>query len=118
MGSAEVSTTVMEFAAQTGRLDFLSAVLAVLAIILGVGAFPVFFFVQRRAEQVAREEVSAALEGVLDRIENEAISKVEAMLPTLYEEYSEIARRAADDDVANAIAAAQEDGGDAGNADK
>ncbi len=118
MASGEICTTVMEFAAQTGRLDFLSAVLAVLAIILGVGAFPVFFFVQRRAEKVAREEVQEVLKESLEKIEAEAISKLEAMLPKLYDEYSDLVYRAASGDVANAIAAAQEDEGNDGDPDE
>lgn len=110
--------SAVQFAAQTGRLDFLSAVLAVLALILGIGAFPVFFFVQRRAEKVAREEVQEILREAVARIEAEAISKVEAMLPKLYEEYHEMAYRAANGDVADAIAAAQDDGGGDGDTGK
>lgn len=111
MCTNDACASVLQFAAQTGRLDFLSATLAVLAIILGVGAFPVFFFVQRRAEKVARDEVKEVLQGAVKRIEEEMISKVEAMLPTLYSEYAEMARRQATGDEANAIAAAQDNGG-------
>lgn len=43
MEPKQIAASAVEFAAQTGRLDFLSAVLATLAMILGLGAFPVFF---------------------------------------------------------------------------
>lgn len=99
--------SVIEFAAQTGRLDFLSAVLAVLALILGVGAFPVFWFLRRRAADVAREEIKAAMENMEQRVEEAAISKMEQLLPRLMEEYGEFAKNAVEDDTANRIAQAQ-----------
>ncbi|MCB2012314.1 MAG: hypothetical protein KDF64_17300 [Geminicoccaceae bacterium] len=102
--------TILAYAAQTGRLDFISALLAVLAIILGLGAFPVFFFVQRRAENIAREVAESILKDALERIENDAISRVERMLPKLVEEYGELARNAVNETIANEIAAAQETG--------
>ena len=88
----QLAASAMEFAAQTGRLDFLSATLAVLALILGLGAFPVFFFVQRRAEKVAKDEVAKVLEGAPERVERAALSEIERLLPTLIEEYREFAR--------------------------
>lgn len=104
------AASAVEIASQTGRLDLLSAILAVLALLLGLLAFPVFFFVRRRAEEIAREEAKKTLDGALERIEKEAVSTLESMLPTLYEEYSEMARRAVTDEAANRIAAAQGDG--------
>ncbi len=104
-----IVNSAVEFAAQTGRLDFLSATLAVLAVILGIGAFPVFFFVQRRAERVAREEVAKILEGAAERVEQIAISEIEQLLPILMKEYGDFAREAAGYD-ADAISQAQEGG--------
>lgn len=100
----------VHLAAQLGRLDFLTAVLAVLAVILGLGAFPVFFYVQRRAENIARSEVERAMAGAVNRTEAVAISKLEAMLPILIEEYMKLAQNAASAETANEIAAAQENG--------
>lgn len=108
MDKEAVVASAVEFAAQTGRLDFVSALLATIALLLALGAFPVFYYVQRRAEAVALAEAQKVLDGAEDRIEAAAISKVEEMLPNLYEEYVAMAQRAASDATANAIAAAQE----------
>lgn len=37
MDAEGIAASAIEYAAQTGRLDFLSSVLAVLALILGIG---------------------------------------------------------------------------------
>ena len=102
---------VVHFAAQTGRLDFLTSVLAVLAILLGLGAFPVYHFVQRKAEKIAKEAADKVLKDTALKIEQEAISRIEAMLPTLVREYQELAKNAAGAEMADAIARAQEEGG-------
>ncbi len=81
MSTEEVTKTVMEFAAQTGRLDFVSALLASLAILLALLAFPVFSYVQRRAEKAARAEAKETLAELTKRIEYDMISKFDAMLP-------------------------------------
>ena len=110
MTADQTATSVVDFAAQTGRLDFLTAVLAVLALLIGLSAVPVFFYLKMRAEAVAREEAAKALEGAAERVEAAAISKLEAMLPTLVREYTELARNAATEEEANDIALAQDDG--------
>lgn len=112
MGSEDVTRNVVEFAAQTGRLDFVSVLLAMIAILLAVLAFPVFYYIQRRAEAVARAEANEVLAELTKRIESDTISKFDAMLPRLFEVYSEMARQAATDDVSNRIAAAQDNGGE------
>lgn len=106
MEATSVVTDAVQLASQTGRLDFLSAVLAVLAIILGIGAFPIFFFVQRRAERVATEAVAEALKGASERLESLAISKLESMLPTLYDDYMELVKNAVSAEEGNKIAEA------------
>ncbi len=104
--------SAVEFAAQTGRLDFLSAVLAVLALVLGIGAFPLVYFLRQRAASVARDEINLALEDIKTKAEAAAISKMEELLPTLLKEYGELAKNAVDDDIANMIAQAQGDNAD------
>ena len=106
-----ITNGAVEFAAQTGRLDFLSAVLAVLATVIALGAFPIFFFVQRRAESVARAEAARVLAEVNERVEKEAISKIEQLLPMLMQEYRELAKEATRYET-GAISLAQEGGGD------
>ncbi len=105
---------VVHYASQIGRLDFLSAAIAVLAVILGLGAFPVFFFVQRRAERVARDAVDTKLEGAEARIEKLAIAKMEAMLPALVDDYMEVVKNSVSAEQGNKIAEAlaKEDGDD------
>src|SRR3990167_1723775 len=110
MGEQAVQNAV-QFAAQTGRLDFLTAVLAVLALLLGLSAFPMFFFLKARAEHVAREAIEDVLKTAVERVEREAVLKLEEMLPTLVEEYSKLAKNAVSVEEADRIAAAQDDGG-------
>jgi hypothetical protein len=51
-------------------------------------------------------------------VEALAVSKIEEQLPILIEEYLELAKNAASRDMANQIAAAQEDGPDETKADR
>lgn len=105
-------------AAQTGRLDLLTATLTVLAIILGLGVFPLIYFLRRRAAVVAREETKKVTDTIPALVEALAISKMEQLLPTLVEEYSELARNAVTSDIANAIAEAQENETEGADADQ
>lgn len=108
MEQDQAASSAVEFAAQTGRLDLVSVLLAVVALLLAIGAFPAFWFVKSRAEQIAKDEVQEILKGITERLEAEAIRQVEEMLPGLIRDYGEFARQAAGQDVADAIAAAQE----------
>ena len=108
----------IELATQTGRLDFISALLAILATMLGLAAFPLFFFLRYRAEKIARQVAEEVLEGAIERIEQRAISHIERALPTLVADYGEIARNAVNDLVADQIAAAQEDAKNGDDADR
>lgn len=110
LGSPQHAQDVVAYAAQVGRLDFLSAAVAVLATLIGVAAFPFWFFAHRRAEQVAKNAAEEALKGAVERAERAAISKMEELLPTLMQEYRELAANAVDADTANAIATAQDNG--------
>jgi hypothetical protein len=60
-----VYTTALDYAAQTGRLDFLSAALTVLTVLLGVGGALSYFVlrsdVRARAEEAARDEAGRAV---------------------------------------------------------
>lgn len=91
------------------RLDFVSALLAIVAIVLAVGIFPLFGFLRHRAEQVAKEAAKEEIEGLMVNLEKEAISRIESMLPALIRDYmSFVQDNPVDDDAANAIAGAQE----------
>ena len=81
----------IQIASQLGRLDFISALLAVVALIIAVltifTAFPLLRYVRIRTEIVAREETTAQMEKLTAKLEAEAISKMEAMLPNLVKDY-------------------------------
>lgn len=99
-------------ASEMGRLDFVSALLAIIAIIIGVAAIPLFLFLRYRAEKVARDEVREQFEALSNRLESEAISILEQKLPILIEEYMGLMRNAVEADEADKIAEAQDDDGD------
>ncbi|WP_157038025.1 MULTISPECIES: hypothetical protein [Chelativorans] len=104
MGAEEAARDVIEYASQIGRLDFLSSVLAVLALILALAAFPLFFFVQHRAKTIAEKEAKEALKDAARRVEDLAISKMETLLPTLIGEYMELVKNSVSSEQANEIA--------------
>lgn len=101
----------IQIAGQLGRLDFISALLATVALIMVFLAFPLFSFLRNRAEVVAREETSAQMEKLIAKLESEAISKMEEMLRLLVKEYMDLARQQAEVHRADDIARAQEDDG-------
>lgn len=69
MCASEAVTSAVEFAAQTGRLDFLSAVLAAIAFVLTLGGLFGFFVfrsdVKSRAADVARDAAGSAVQAYL-----------------------------------------------------
>lgn len=103
------STDAIDLATQTGRLDFLTAILACITIIFVVGAFPAWFFIQSKAVKVAKEAVDEEIEDLENRIEAAAISRMEVMLPVLVKEYLELSRKAADSEEAEDFGQSQED---------
>lgn len=81
MCTSEAVSTAVEIAAQTGRLDFLSALLAAIALIFTLGGFLGFFLlrsdVKSRATDVAREATTPAVE---DYMTKNAVSLIKAAL--------------------------------------
>lgn len=100
----------IQLAAQLGRLDFVSALLAAVALLLAFSAVPLFYFLRLRAETVAREEISAQMEKLTSDLEAKAISKMEGMLPALVKDYMDFAKIAAEAEKADDFARQQEDG--------
>jgi hypothetical protein len=105
-GAAE---TAVQMAAQTGRLDLLTAILAVLALMIGAATFPLFFFLKKRAEDVAADAAEEALQGAIDRVEAAAVLRMEQLLPTLIEDYRRLAENAVGAEEADKIAATFEE---------
>jgi len=109
--SMMVATDAIAVAAQMGRLDFISAVLASLSVLIVVASFPLFFFLRGRAEKVAREAADEYLKAATSTVEREAAKRLEEMLPKMVQDYVELARNnAVSPEQADEIAAAQEEG--------
>ncbi|GGF15856.1 hypothetical protein GCM10011321_04660 [Youhaiella tibetensis] len=99
---------VFNAATEFGRLDYLSALMALIALLIALLAFPFFNFLKYRAEQVAAGAAREELEKAVRRLEQDAVNRMEAMLPSLVRDYMELARAVTvTDQEANEIAAAQ-----------
>lgn len=103
------NSDAIQIASQLGRLDFISALLAGVASVIAFAAFPLFFYLRQRAVTVAREEIRKQMDGLTSKLEAEAISKMEEMLPMLVKDYMELAQNQATVGQADAVAGAQED---------
>lgn len=103
------SADAVQIASQLGRLDFISALLAVVALVIALAALPLFVFLRYRAETVAREEILVQMAGLTTKLEAQAVSKMETMLPELVKEYMELARDQAIVAQADEITGSQED---------
>lgn len=101
----------VQYAQQLGRLDLISAMLAVLGILLAVLALPVFLYLQHRSAEVAKKEVGKISAELVERIERETNEYVQEELPKIVAEHLAIYEGMVADGVANAIANAQNDGG-------
>ena len=105
MDAQQLADSAIAFAAQTGRLDFVSAILASLAILLAVGALPVFFLLRHSAATVARAAAEDELKKVAANAEKIAIERMEQLLPGLVADYVALAQNSVSADAANSIAA-------------
>jgi hypothetical protein len=101
----------VSIAYQTGRLDLVSVLLGIIAVLLVLAAFPAYRNIQAKCERIARGIGEKLKSDVGASVELLTIKELEARLPRLVESYLELARNAADNDDANRIARAQEDGG-------
>lgn len=102
----------VQYAFQTGRLDFVTAILAALTIVIAIAAIPLFLYFRHRAAQVAREEVQQISQELMERLEKDASARMEALLPKLVSDYMQLARTYISEDLADEIAKAQENGKD------
>ena len=91
----------VELATEFGRLDFLNAVLASIAVLLAVFGFIFFFEVRHRARKDAREEARKAAESIAEEIANEYMIKE---LPKIRKEYLEVLANDVDNKQSNDIA--------------
>jgi hypothetical protein len=94
---------------QLGRLDLVTLLLTVVLLLIALAAIPGFFYFKYRAEKAARDEVSERMAEFQQGLETQAISKMEAMLPTLFDSYMEIVKNSVTSQEANDIAGAQDE---------
>ena len=105
---------VIQYAAQLGRLDLVSVSLAILAILMGLGGLVAFLDLRSTAKRHARREARILAEATAERVTNEYLQRE---LPKVIKAYIELERDSSsfsqvnEDASANAIAAAQDDGG-------
>lgn len=99
---------VIQYAAQLGRLDFISALLACIAIILVIAAFPAYLLIRFRAEKIARETAESVRAEILKNVEKLAVKRLEEKLPSLVDDYMALAKNTVTDEIAQAVATAQE----------
>ncbi|MDE0279745.1 MAG: hypothetical protein OXN16_01495 [Gammaproteobacteria bacterium] len=95
----------VHYAAEIGRLDFISALLAIIATGLALAALFSFVHFRRVAKLQARETAEKIAREVAEKHANEYIQRE---LPKILASYSGMLE--VDDNTANAIAREQEDG--------
>lgn len=100
----------VQLATETGRLDFLSAVLACLAIILVVAGIFAFLNLRALARSAAREESQKTAERA-------AVEYLQKELPTIVKEYRKLAENAVTAEQADQLVEGEE-GADHGEKDK
>ena len=97
-------------AAQLGRFDLVSLLLAAIGLILVLGGLFAFFNFRAIAKTRATEEASKVAEAVAERVANEYLQKE---LPDVMKAYREMMdSEAVTDEVADQLANAQEEGED------
>jgi hypothetical protein len=105
------TTDWMSVVTQTGRLDLISVLLAIIAILLVIAALPAYRLIQARCERIARDAIDDMRIRIGQQVESLTIQELEERLPSLAQDYLDLARNAATADEANQIAAAQEGDG-------
>lgn len=109
MDGGDVAATVVEFAAQTGRLDLVSLLLAMVSTILVLGGVFAFINFRSIAKQHAILQAKETAEATAERVTNEYLQRE---LPDLLDAYRSFLDS---DDVSNEaadrMAGAQDNGG-------
>jgi hypothetical protein len=109
MDGGDLATTVVEFAAQTGRLDLVSLLLALVSTILVLGGVFAFFNFRSIAKHHAITQAKETAEATAERVTNEYLQRE---LPDLLDAYRSFLDS---DDVSNEaadrMAGAQDNGG-------
>lgn len=107
MDPGQEAVDVIQYAAQLGRLDFISALLATIALMLAAAAFPVFFYLRQRAKQAAEQVIEARIKEWERKFEAEVSAKMETLLPQIINDYMSMVRDIRETDRADEIAETQ-----------
>jgi hypothetical protein len=102
--AAQQATDSLTLAHEMGRLDFVTALLATVTILLAFAGIFAFFDVRRSARQISRQAAQMEARTVAEAA---AVAYLERELPKLWSEYQELARGGVE---ANEIAQAQDPG--------
>jgi uncharacterized protein HemX len=92
---------------QLGRLDLLTAILACIAIILALGGVFAFLSIKSSAKKEARRVAKKIAQTIAETAAN---NYLQAKLPEILEAYREFIRDGVNEEVANQIALAQDNG--------
>lgn len=104
-GNLSAAKSVVEFAAQTGRLDLISLLLAILGILIGLGAIYGFVHFRNVAKEQAIKVAKETSEEVAEKIANKYIQE---NLLDILKANAHLFDSSVDDNEANQIADAQE----------
>lgn len=94
---------------QTGRLDFVSALLGAIAILLVIAALPVYQLIQAKCVRIARDIGEKLRDDVLQKTEELTIQELQKRLPSIVQDYMDLAQNAATAEEGDQIAGLQED---------
>ncbi len=115
MSKEEQIVNSIQYAAQLGRLDFVSALLGCIAIILALGGIFAFINIRSSAKKTAKETAKETAEEIAEKaacsyIENNLPSIVDAYLDCIDNHAKNNAKNYINATKANQIAQAQEGG--------
>jgi hypothetical protein len=94
---------IIQYSMQIGRLDFVSALLACIGVLMVFGGIFAFLNIRGISQSVAREVATETAEKVTNKY-------LQDNLPIIIEAYDEFIEHQVNASVANQIAMAQEDG--------
>ncbi|MDE0060542.1 MAG: hypothetical protein OXI22_15490 [Defluviicoccus sp.] len=98
----------VQVAGEIGFLDFASLLLAIVAILLALAGVVAFFNFRSLARKQATEEARKIAAEIAERI---AVEKLEAELPNMLQEYSDLVKNSLNAEEADRVASAQNQGG-------
>jgi len=102
MSAEQTTVDVIQYASQLGRLDFISALLAAIGVIMVFGGIFAFLNIRSKSEKIAGEVATIKAEKVANKY-------LQNNLPMIIEAYDEFIQHQVNASIADKIALAQED---------